>query len=506
MTVIDMRAVGRATMAWSLLGLAVVATACQRSTSGPGALRIAYQREMISLDPHAHEDSMTEAVLGAVYEGLVCFERGLGVQPALAERWTTPDDTTWRFWLRRGVRFHDGRLVTVEDVLRSLEKARTDPASRVASYLAPVTSVVRVPDDPYAFEIITRGPVPLMLPRLAEIAIVPWDVDPSRPTGTGPFRWMDGGLDGPVHLERWSGYWGDPAPVEEVELLFVTETAEPRSLVEGGRVDVLPSVTEAELASWTLPEGWSVVRLESDATYLLALNQRMPPFDDPRVRTAIDLAIDRTALCRTAFPAGSAVPARSLVPPGVFGYDDASVSPATDPEAARRLLRDAGVAPGSRVTLEHGGADPAVLDFLVESFGEVGLELEPIGLEYRTLLERSDTGVSPMYVFGWNFDYADSSGFLDAMVHAPDPSARLGLLNGTGFADPTVDRWIEEAAVGTSTGERLQRLRWALAAVLEARPYLPLYHRSRLALVRDGLEIDPRIDSMARPQEIRWLE
>ncbi len=506
MTMVDIRGAGRTTLVWSLLGLAALAAACQRSTSGPATLRIAYQREMISLDPHAHDDSMTEAVLGAVYEGLVRFERGVGVQPALAERWTTPDDTTWRFWLRRGVRFHDGRLVTVEDVLRSLEKARTDPASRVASYLAPVTSVVRVADDPYAFEIITRGPVPLMLPRLAEIAIVPWDVDPSRPTGTGPLRWTGGGLVGPVHLERWSGYWGDPAPVSEVELLFVTETAAPRRLVEEGRIDVLPSVTEAELGSWALPEGWNVVHLESDATYLLALNLRIPPFDDPRVRTAIDLAIDRAALCRAAFPAGSAVPARSLVPPGVFGYDDAAVSPAPDPDAGRRLLRDAGVAPDRRVTLEHGGADPAVLGALVASLDAIGLDLETVELEYRTLLERSDTGASPMYVFGWNFDYADSSGFLDAMVHAPDPSARLGLLNGTGFADPTVDRWIEEAAVGTSTGERLQRLRWALAAVLEARPYLPLYHRTRLALVRDGVEIDPRIDSMARPQEIHWVE
>jgi peptide/nickel transport system substrate-binding protein len=496
----------RAAAIWCLAALAAFASACQRTAPGTSTIRIAYQREMISLDPHAHEDSMTEAVLGAVYEGLVRFERGVGVQPALAERWTTPDDVTWRFWLRRGVRFHDGRLVTVEDVLRSLEKARTDPASRVASYLAPVASVVRVTDDPYAFEIITRGPVPLMLPRLAEIAIVPWDGDPSNPTGTGPLRWMDGGLVGPVHLERWTGYWGDPAPVDHVEVLFVTETAEPRRLVEESRVDVLPSVTERELASWSLPDGWQLVHVESDATYLLALNLRIPPLDDPRVRQAIDLGIDREALCRAAFPAGSAVPARSLVPPGVFGYDADALMPAADPEAARRLLRDAGVTTGSRVTLEHGGADPAVLDFLVTSLAAIGLDLEIVELEYRTLLRRSDTGASPMFVFGWNFDYADSSGFLDAMVHAPDSAARLGLLNGTGYADDTVDRWVEEAAVSASTGERLQRLRWALGAVLEARPYLPLYHRSRLALARDGVGIDPRIDSMARPQEIGWVE
>ena len=491
---------------WVLLAVTTAAAACSRPAPTPRAVRVAYQREMISLDPHSHEDSMTEAVLGAVYEGLVRFERGVGVQPALAERWTTPDDVTWRFWLRRGARFHDGRLVTVEDVLRSLEKARTDPASRVASYLAPVQSVVRIADDPYAFEIITRGPVPLMLPRLAEIMIVPWDMDPSRPVGTGPLRWVDGDLTGPVHLERWSGYWGEPAPVDRVELLFVTETAEPRELVGDGRVDVLPSITEAELESWTIPEGWKVVHIESDATYLLALNLGIRPLGDLRVRQAIDLAIDRTALCREAFPAGSAVPARSLVPPAVFGYDAEALIPPPDPETARRLLRAAGVPSGTVLTLEHGGADPGVLAFLVDSLRAVGLDLEPVELEYRTLLERSDTGASPMVVFGWNFDYADSSGLLDAMVHSPDAEARLGLLNGTGFADDNVDRWIEEAAVAASNGERLQRLRQVLATVQEARPYLPLYHRSRMALARDGIVIDPRIDSMARPQEIRWAE
>jgi peptide/nickel transport system substrate-binding protein len=449
---------------------------------------------------------MTEAVLGAVYEGLVRFERGVGVRPALAERWTTPDEVTWRFWLRRGARFHDGRLLTVEDVIRSLEKARTDPASRVASYLAPVQSVVRVDDDPSAFEIITRGPTPLLLPRLAEVAIVPWDMDPSRPVGTGPYRWVEGDLDGPVRLERWAEYWGEPAPARDAELVFVSATGEPRRMVREGLVDALVSVTEADVSSWTVPDGWRLVHVESDATYLLALNLRSPPLSDPRVRRAIDLSIDRVALCQVSFPAGSAVPARTLLPPGVFGYDARAAVEPPHPEQARRLLREAGVAPGTVLVLEHGGADASVLEFLVASLGNVGLTLETTELPYRELLQRSDAGLSPMYVFGWNFDYADSSGLLDAMVHSPDPEARLGLLNGTGFADPAVDRWIEEAAVTAAAGDRLERLRWALAAVRDARPYLPLYHRSRIALVRDDVVIEPRIDSMARPQEIRWAD
>ena len=132
-------------------------------------VRIAYSHEMVTMDPHAHADRVTTTVLAAIYEGLVSFEPGLPVRAGLADRWTTPDDTTWRLHIREGVTFHDGRLLTPGDVVASIERART---TRVVGHqLVEIESIREVEDR--TVEIKTDLPAPLLLTRLEAVAIVP---------------------------------------------------------------------------------------------------------------------------------------------------------------------------------------------------------------------------------------------------------------------------------------------------------------------------------------------
>lgn len=122
--------------------LAVLPFACARRASTPAPpLRIAMPSAPTSLDPHLQDEVNTFSVLGNIYEGLTEFDADMQVQPALAVRWENPDDLTWRFHLRRGVRFHDGRPLTAADVVFSLNRARSHPQSRVASYLVAVRDV-----------------------------------------------------------------------------------------------------------------------------------------------------------------------------------------------------------------------------------------------------------------------------------------------------------------------------------------------------------------------------
>ena len=123
------------------------------------AARMAYPHEMVTMDPHAHADTVTGTVLSAVYEGLVSFEPGLPVRAGLADRWITPDDRTWRLHIRENVRFHDGRLLTPGDVVASIERACS---SRIVGHqLNPIDSIREL--DEGLIEITTSIPAPLLL-------------------------------------------------------------------------------------------------------------------------------------------------------------------------------------------------------------------------------------------------------------------------------------------------------------------------------------------------------
>lgn len=217
----------------------VAAGACVRKAPTAPFARLAYQHEMVSLDPHAHDDSVTGSVLSGVYECLVSLSPGRTVKPALARRWTTPDDLTWRFWLSPDVVFHDGSPLTVEEVVTSVRRARFSPGSALATYLEAVAEVRAVPGAEPVVEIVTAAPFPLLLTRLAMVAILPRQFDPISPVGTGPYRWVAGSAKGPILLRRWESYWGPLPAAEEVSIRFVDDEDELERQVRAQGLDVV---------------------------------------------------------------------------------------------------------------------------------------------------------------------------------------------------------------------------------------------------------------------------
>ncbi len=490
----------RAAVAVAVLALLWVG-ACSRVTPGPQTLRIAYQHELVTLDPFGHDDAVTRSVLGAVYEPLVRVGDMLEVEPCLAKRWETRDDLTWRFTLRSGVFFHDGSPMRVEDVVRSVEHAAGAPGSRVATYLTSIENVASIPDEPGVVEIRTRYPAPLLLTRLALVPIVPQAAleDPSHPMGTGPYRWLAGSLKGPVRLRVWERYWG-PAPVaRDVVAELIPSESMTLERVLSGRVDIVAEISENLLPPGGLGAEWKIVRFPPLATTFLGCNVLHPPLDDPRVRTAIDLAIDRKELARVA-ASRRVQPALGLVPQSVVGSMPVEEPARSDPEMARDLIEEAGYAGGVTLRLEHAGVWPPVVDFIRSALADVGMTVKPELESYERFYKRVLGQQCELYLFGWSFPFGDASDLLDALVHSRDPVRRLGLQNGSGYSDTEVDRWIEAAGREPRSTLRQDLIRRALARVERDRPYIPLYHRVRLALVRNGYELKPFGTGWLSPQ------
>lgn len=492
-------------VARATLPAALLASGCAPAPPPVRTVRIAYPHEIVTLDPHAHRDLVTGTVLAAVYEGLVRFDPGTPVRPWLADRWTTPDDRTWRLHIREGILFHDGRPLTPSDVVASIERARASGA--LGRDLEEIEVVRELKNPEGVVEITTRKPSPLLLALLQTVAVVPRDFDPSVPVGTGPYQWRVGSLQGPVLLGRWDGYWGKAPDFEEVSIQFVPVFEELDALLHRRRVDVVASVTVSHVASHEKEheghQAWRVVATPPVSTTFLALNVSEGPLDDPRVRRAIDLAIDRRILVGEVFPEGTVRATQSLVPPEVFGYSAGDGRPPADPELARSLLAESGAAAGARLDLDHFNRYPPFVDFLVASLRTVGLDVEPRSLPYEPFYRRIEEAGSQLFIFSWHFRVADALPFLDTLVHSRNPLLGLGSFNGTAFSDPQVDNLIEEAAREPLTARRLERLQGALARTAEAHVYLPLFQLSNLALVREGFVLEGAAYPMARPQDVR---
>lgn len=485
----------------AVLVLLIVGAGCTPAPQQGTVLRIGYQHELVTLNPFAHDDAVTRSVLGGIYEPLVRIGPMLDVEPCLAERWETPDDLTWRFRLRQGVRFHDGSAVTARAVVRSLRHAVEAADSAVATYLTAIQEVREVPGEPGTVEIRTRYPAPLLLTRLSLVAVVPASVlsDPGQPVGTGPYVWEDGSLAGPVRLRAWEHYWG-PAPLaDEVVVRLVPDEKELAARVLRGEVDVAAEFSTSSLPGGSPGAGWKLVPYPPLATTILACNVRRPPLDDPRVREAIDLAIDRQALARAAGH-NRVEPAYGLVPQGVVGSIPIEDIPQPDPVRAKELLAEAGHPDGVEVELAHAGVWAPAVAYLKDALGRVGIRLTVRQDAYDQFYKRILDGDCSLYIFGWTFPFGDASDLLDGLVHTRDPERKLGLQNGSGYSAPEVDRLIERAGRETSTALRQDAIRKVLARLAADRPYIPLYHRVREAAVREGLALQPFGGAWLSPQ------
>ena len=176
---------------------------------------------------------------------------------------------------------------------------------------------------PDTVEVLTNAPSPLLLHRIGMVAIAPQFFDPQRPIGTGPYRWESGRERGPITLRRWEKYWGTPAPMPEVEVTFVPPDDQLDAALQTGQLDVMSGVSLEFLRKHTLPAGWQVAEIPTLGTTMLGINVTRPLLRDPRVREAIELAIDPEALGKEAFPQRGGAPAWMLLPAQVFGADPA---------------------------------------------------------------------------------------------------------------------------------------------------------------------------------------
>ncbi|GAB3084512.1 ABC transporter substrate-binding protein [Nocardioides zeae] len=464
-----------------------------------------------TLDPFYASDGETFRVTRQIYEGLVGTEPGT-VEPAplLAESWTQSDDgLSYTFDLEDGVTFHDGTPFDAEAVCANFERwsatpevNQTDDKAYYYGKLfrgfatgATAESAIYAgcsADDELTATITLDAPfagfiAAMSLPAFAmqsPTALEEYQDDESasvlttpygteHPTGTGPFEfasWNQG--SGEVRLTPYDDYWGEAAKVDEVVVVEIDTARGRAEALRNGEIDGFDLVGPADVESLA-DEGFSIENRPAFNILYLAFNQAQAPFDDIRVRQAIAHAIDKEAVISASMPDGTE-PADQFVPELVDGYAADVPTYEHDPELARQLLEEAGVA-GTTITFNYPTnisrpymPQPDDTFNIVRSQLEaVGLTVEPVAAEWTDYLEQvQNTPDHGIHLLGWTGDYDDPDNFLG--VFFGQQSLEWGFDDPELFAEVAAPRQL------TTTDEQRPLYEQVNRDVMEFLPGIPL--------------------------------
>ena len=519
----------------SLLRRCLVAllAACLPVLSAAAAdLRIGFNAEITSADPHVHAVP-NRNVWMHVYEPLVRQDAQLRPSPGLARGWRTTDPTTWVFRLRPGVHFHDGSPMTAEDVKFSIERAKAMPGARtLRAYLKDVESVSVI--DPLTVQVKTTTPTPVLPDNLSLVVVLPRAIGNADEAsfaqgksaiGTGPYRfgsWVRGQR---VVLTRNDKYWGEREPWEKVSFEFIGKEPARATALLAGSVDIINGASSTVVEAIERNPSLQHTATVSYMLNYLFLDQRpvsplvadaegkpLPanPLRDGRVRQALSLAIDREVIARRVMK-GDSEPTMQLVPAGFFGHE-AGLRPApADTARAKALLADAGFPNGFRLTLyctnDRYLNDAKVCEALGQMFTQVGVKTHVQTQPYAVVLGKAQgpKGESELSIgmMGIGAVAGDSLQPLVAIGQTRDKAAGTGQNNYGRYGDAELDALISQAGKTMSPADREALQRRAVQRLVGEFGVIPIHNIKASWAHRQGLVVQPRSDGFTYATNIR---
>jgi ABC-type transport system substrate-binding protein len=480
------------------------------------ALKFPIMTDLTTLDPPMIQDHPTHQVLEQIYEGLVHYDENNKIQPLLAEKWeVSKDGKTYTFYLKKGVKFHNGKEFTAEDVKWSFERA-SDPKMKsptVENFLNDVVgfkeriegkakelSGVHI-KDPHTVQITVTQPKSYFIAKLgyAALWIVPKDeklsteiVDVKNAVGTGPFKLKEYHPHQLIVLEAFENYHTGKPLLSRVEIPIVKDLITAVNGFKAGKYHFV-AIPALEVSAIKKDPTYKdqLKEYETATINYLELNGGVyKPFADPRVRRAFAMAIDRDKLANETL-GGNVEPAKGMVPKGVPGYRPDAKSPEFNPEKARALLAEAGYPDPSKmppvnlnVSLTEGAqAVKASFDAIVLQMRKnLGVSAKVVPVEWGTMLARLKKRDVPFRFGGWAADYIDPANFLTDLLSTKAAS------NNVNYSNPHFDKLTQQADTAQKLEDRLALYAQAEDIMLQDAPAIPLFYRKDFYLVRKDVK------------------
>jgi peptide/nickel transport system substrate-binding protein len=511
------------------LGLAAATLAAlprAGQTRTAGTLRIAFDAEWTSLDPHFHSFPYNLSVGYHLFDALTAHDATQQAVPRLAQSWRPLGTEGWEFSLRDDARFQDGSPVSAADVVASIARIRA-----VRNSPGPLTTVIRpvsevTAKDARTVTVMTSVPTPALPNLMTSVFILPArlaeatgeDFATGRAqVGSGPFKFVSYARGDRLVLEPNPVHWGAKPAWSRTELRIIPNAGAREAALLAGDVDFIVN-----------PSTTSVARLKADPNFLIhqAVSTRITylqvhqgetpkadmggtggknPFADARVRRAVSLAIPRQAICERILD-GLAVPASQIIGPGQSGHDPSLAVEAPDPDQARRLLAEAGWGQGFEVRLstpsDRNMNGRRVAEAIAASLTRIGIRVAVNAVPLNVWLAEWRRGEYSMVLHGagpvpvtWTL--------VPQLVGTKDMAAGFGPSNESHYSNPALDAVMRQALAEIDTAKREALLHQAARTIRAETALIPLHHEAAVWASRKGLSFAARSDTLTYATEIR---
>ncbi len=496
-------------------------------------LRWSSQGDILTMDPHAQNEGLNNAVSDHIYEPLVTRGKDLKVEPCLAVSWQAVSPTTMRFKLRPNVKFHDGTAFTADDVVFSIERALA-PTSNFSPYMQGITGARKV--DDLTVEINTRGPNPVLLAQLTEVRMMsrawagkhnvqkPQDFKNLEETyavrnanGTGPYVLKSRQPDVSTVLVLNSNWWGKmEGNVNEIVYRPIKQGATRLAALLSGEIDFVLDPDVQDIPRLKKDAKIRILEGNENRTIFYGFDQWRDelqyssvkgknPFKDRRVREAFQLAIDVNAL-KTQVMRGLATPTAVMFAPQVDGYDKALDAPRKPDRArAKKLLAEAGYPQGFEVTLDCPNNryinDERLCQATAAMLAQIDVKVRLNSMPRATYFPKIQKFDTSFYMLGWGVPTFDSLYALQSLVRTVGQGGD-GNFNLGKYSNPKVDAAVDALKTETDPARRRALAREVTKLHQDDVGHIPLHHQVIPWAMRSNVSAVHRADNRLT---VKWV-
>ena len=504
-------------------------------TASAQELRVGLANEPTAMDPHYHNLSPNNSLLNHIFERLVGQDERQRLTPELAESWKTLDPNTWEIKLRRNVKWHDGSPFTADDVIFSFERA-PNVENSPSSFGIYIKGKTLTKVDDYTIHIKTASPYPLMPNDLSTIYIISKKNATGAKTpdynsgkaaiGTGPYRFVEYTPGNRIVMQRFDQYWGDKPMWQRVTFRPIKSDPSRVAALLAGDVDFIEEVPATDMERLKKDPKLTVSQTVSNRIIYLHLDHFRDdspfvrakdggpiknPLRDLRVRKAISMSIDRDAIVSRVME-GMAIKAGQLLPEGFFGVSNKLKPVPYDPAGAKKLLAEAGVPNGFRLTI-HSPNDRYPNDAkIAEAVGQMlsrnGIDTQVVTMTQGVFFRDASTGSpekGPKFSFilvGWGSGTGEASSPLKSLLASFDRDKGMGASNRGRYSNAQVDKLINEALATVDDAKRSALLAQATEVAINDVGIIPLHYQVNTWAMRKGFAYKPRTDEYTLATEV----
>jgi dipeptide transport system substrate-binding protein len=521
----------KATFVKAALGAALVATTAMAAPTAASAKTLVYCSEGSpeGFNPQLYTSGTTfDATSKNVFNRLVQFKRGTTtIVPGLATSWDiSPDGLEYTFHLRKGVKFQTTKEFTptrefdADDVLFSFDRMwdKENPYHGVSGGSYEYFVAMSMPDlikdivkvDDYTVKFVLNRPeAPFIANMAMDFASIlsgeyadnmleagtPEQVD-LLPVGTGPFQLVQYQKDAVIRYKANPDYWEGPAAIDNLIFAITPDSTVRYQKMKAGECHVMPYPNPADLKAMDADPSINLMSQEGLNVGYLGYNTKKEPFTKTEVRKALNMAINKDAILEAVYQ-GAGSKAKNPIPPTIWSYNNDIVDDPYDPEAAKKMLADAGYPNGFETDIwampvqrPYNPNARRMAEMIQADWAKIGVKAKIVSYEWGEYLERTKKGEQGSFLMGWTGDNGDPDNFLAVLLGCD----AVGSSNRAQWCNEDFDKLIQQAKTTSDVLERTRLYEQAQVVFKEQPPWATIAHSVVFEPVRKEVEnykIDP---------------